>query len=100
NLRTSFGFSATRLCGHAVSSCADDACTGVSNPGNRDATTATTSRTVRPAHILAHIATINLLLWLSVTPALIRSPPFFRSNPSRLSALRHSCEPSGDVGQV
>src|SRR5947208_2754255 len=100
SFRTTFGFCATWACGDAVSSCGDDARTGVSTPVNRDATTTTTSKAVRPAHIRAHIATINLLLWLSVTPALIRSPPFFRSNPSRLSALRHGSERPRDLGQV
>src|SRR3989454_5280600 len=100
SFRTTFGFCATRNSGEAAESCDGDACAGVSTPANRDATTTTTSRTVSPAHIRAHIASISLLLWLSVKPALSGSPPFFCSNPGGLLALRHGGQPPRHVGQT
>src|SRR2546425_881752 len=101
SFRTTFAFAcATCGCGEAAERCGGDACTGVSTPANRDATTTTTSRTVSPAHIRAHIASISLLRWLSVKPALSRSPPFFCYHPGGLPALRHGGPPPRHVGQV
>src|SRR3989442_3248636 len=101
SFKTTFAFvCATCDCDAAGETCGGDACAGVSAPANREATRTTTSRTVKPAQIRAHIASISLLRWLNLKSILSSSPPFVCSHPGVLPALCHGGQPPRNLAQV